>query len=375
MRNLFRGAYENKTVLVTGHTGFKGSWLTLWLRSLGAKVVGYSLEPPTEPNLFTAARVGEGIEDLRGDVRDFASLAKAVRESRPDLVFHLAALSIVRESYLEPLDTYATNIMGTVHVLEAVRQMSGRCCIVNITSDKCYDNRGWAYAYRENDPMGGNDPYSSSKGCAELAAAAYRHSFFPPQRYDQHGKAMVVARSGNVIGGGDWAVDRLVPDLVRSVSRGEPLGVRNPASTRPWQHVLEPLSGYLWLGAILCEGKMNLDLAWNFGPHAGDNLTVREVVEALLAAMGRGRWVDLSEQSAADYRHEESALRLDCTKSATVLKWRPVWTIGDALQATARWYQGYYEQRSFDAREFTLRQMEEYCQQARRGKLAWACDQ
>ncbi|MCJ7543638.1 MAG: CDP-glucose 4,6-dehydratase [Phycisphaerae bacterium] len=374
MQQPFGGMYQGKTIFVTGHTGFKGAWLTLWLKSLGGKVVGFSLDPPTQPNLYEAAHVAEGIEDLRGDVRDFAALSAAVERCQPEFVFHLAAQAIVRQSYADPLETYGTNLMGTVHVLEAVQRLPDRCFVVNITSDKCYDNREWAYAYRENDAMGGQSPYNSSKGCAELAAWAYRQSFFPPERFAEHGKALVSARAGNVIGGGDWAVDRLVPDCMRSIAKRQPVPIRNPDSVRPWQHVLEPLSGYLWLGARLCQDPAAIDYGWNFGPRAWESLSVREVVERLLTAMGQGKWQDISsvQGGAGDFRHEDRALRLDCTKAATRLGWQPLWTIDEMLAATVEWYRGFYNKSDFDARGCCLDQIRRYVDLARESHVAWA---
>ncbi|MCK4277371.1 MAG: CDP-glucose 4,6-dehydratase [Phycisphaerae bacterium] len=372
MRQPFDGTYEAKTVFITGHTGFKGGWLTLWLESMGAKVVGYSLDPPTTPSLYEAADVGGSIEDIRGDVRDFESLSAAITKHRPHFVFHLAAQAIVRQSYSDPLETYSTNLMGTVNVLEAVRRVPGRCCVVNVTSDKCYDNRGWVHAYRENDAMGGHAPYNSSKGCAELAALAYRRSFFPPERFDEHHKALVSARAGNVIGGGDWAVDRLVPDCLRCIAAGKTVPIRNPNSVRPWQHVLDPLAGYLCLGAKLSETPARIDYGWNFGPQASDNLTVKQVVEGLLGQMGTGQWQDVSDQYARDRRHEDQVLRLDCTKAISELGWQPVWPIKQALTATAQWYSGFYQNADFDARACCLDQVEQYVGLARDSNVAWA---
>ncbi len=359
MQQLFGGIYRGRRVLITGHTGFKGSWLTLWLRMMGAEVTGFSIGIPTQPSLFEAAGVGEGIADIRGDVRNLAAITAAMEEACPEIVFHMAAQPIVRASYDSPVETFATNVMGTVNVLESVRNLNGRCCVVNVTSDKCYENHEWVYAYRENDPMGGHAPYNASKGCAELAAAAYRRSFFQPERFDEHHKAMASVRAGNVIGGGDWAADRLVPDCARCVAAGQPVPVRNPESVRPWQHVLEPLSGYLQLGQALWEHPADIDGRWNFGPDAMDNLSVQQVVQRLLAAMQIGEWEDVSAGQVGS-PHEDRALRLDCSKAIAELHWRPVWKIDRALQATAQWYRGYYTEDGFNARACCQEQIRQY---------------
>ena len=351
--------WNGKVVLVTGHTGFKGGWLCLWLQSLGAKVVGYALNPPTTPSLFEVAKVGEGMRSLIGDVGDLARRQAAVSGHAPQIVFHMAAQALVRSSYADPVGTYATNIMGTAHLLEAVRKAQGVKVVVNVTSDKCYDNREWVWAYRENEPLGGYDPYSSSKGCAELVTAAYRNSFFHPADYPRHGVALASARAGNAIGGGDWAQDRLVPDFVRAVTRGESLTVRNAAAVRPWQHVLEPLRGYLLLAQHLWSDGARYSEAWNFGPDEDSAQSVQTVVETLAALWDGGAgW---RADTSAGQAHEANFLKLDCSKARTKLGWHPRWDLRMALESTTAWYKAHQAGR--DMRSFTLEQIARYAGQ------------
>ena len=350
--------WQGKVVLVTGHTGFKGGWLCLWLQSLGAKVVGYALSPPTTPSLFDVAGVGDGMHSIIGDVGDLARLQAAVTEHAPQIVIHMAAQSLVRNSYASPVGTYATNVMGTAHVLEAVRKAQGVKVVVNVTSDKCYDNREWVWGYRENEPLGGYDPYSSSKGCAELVTAAYRNSFFHPAQYARHGVAVASARAGNVIGGGDWAEDRLVPDFVRAVTRGEALTVRNPAAVRPWQHVLEPLRGYLQLAQNLWSDGARYSEAWNFGPDEESAQSVGTVVGALTALWdGKAHW---RTDDTAGQPHEANFLKLDCSKARMKLGWQPRWNLQTALESTAAWYKAHHAKH--DMRAFTQEQIRRYLQ-------------
>jgi CDP-glucose 4,6-dehydratase len=352
-------------VLVTGHTGFKGSWLSTWLTELGADVIGYALEPPTEPSAFVSMHVAERVTDLRGDVRDLEDLKTAMARHRPEVVFHLAAQPLVRRSYEEPHLTYETNVMGTVNVLESVRAVDSVRAVVVITSDKCYENREWAYAYRENDAMGGYDPYSSSKGCAELITAAYRSSLFSAEG----SPSIVSVRAGNIIGGGDWAVDRLIPDCVRAVSSGHSVPVRNPAAVRPWQHVLDPLAGYLWLGARLLQGERSFASSWNFGPGPGGHVAVAEVVDAFVRAYGGGSWH--IDEPAEPQPHEATTLMLDITKAANLLGWRPVWGTVRAVDETAAWYRVHADERG-DPVRCTLDQIATYTADASREGLAWA---
>lgn len=335
--------------MVTGHTGFKGSWLTLWLKSMGAEVIGYALAPPTSPSLYESARVADGIVSILADIRDPERLNSAVATHRPEIILHLAAQSLVRPSYDDPLATYATNVMGTVHLLEAVRKAGCVRAMVNITSDKCYENREWVWPYRENEALGGYDPYSNSKACAELVTSAYRNSFFG------QGTALASARAGNVIGGGDWAQDRLIPDIMRAFLAGCPVTIRNPGAIRPWQHVLEPLNGYLLLAEKLCEGGQAFAEAWNFGPPAEDAHPVSWIVDRLSAQWGEGTSCahDRSEQP-----HEAGVLKLDSSKARARLGWKPRLTLAATLEWVADWYHAHGKCQ--DMRHITEQQLVEY---------------
>ena len=347
--------YAGKKILVTGHTGFKGGWLTIWLKLLGAEVVGFALPPETQPNLFNAANVAEGIVSILGDVRDLGAVRDAFTQHSPEIVIHNAAQALVRRSFRDPVGTYATNVMGTVHVLEAARQTSSVRSVVIVTSDKCYENRECARGYKEDDAMGGHDPYSSSKGAAELVTSAYTRSY----SNSFNGPAIASARAGNVIGGGDWAEDRLVPDIVRGISAGNPIVIRRPESVRPWQHVLEPLSGYLLLGERLYESGSGFADAWNFGPRVEDSVTAAEVAERVCSAWGKG---ELQIQPDPGAPHEATYLRLDCAKAAKHLAWRSKLSLDQALEWTINWYRAYYEQASIPPREMTERQIQTYMQ-------------
>ncbi len=343
--------WHGKRVFLTGHTGFKGGWLSLWLQVLGAEVKGYSLAPPTEPALFEVARVGETMYSQLADIRDFPTLAASLAEFRPEIVIHMAAQPLVRTSYREPVDTYGTNVMGTVHLLEAVRACEGVRCVVNVTTDKCYENREWVWGYREDEPMGGHDPYSSSKGCAELVTAAWRRSYF----YDNASPSLASARAGNVIGGGDWAEDRLIPDILRAFAAGRPVTIRYPHSTRPWQHVLEPLSGYLVLAQALWTEGQAMAEGWNFGPAEGDVQPVSWVVERLVQDWGQGAaWV-LDEASQP---HEAGYLKLDCSKARARLHWQPAWSPETALSRIVRWEQAW--RGGADMRDYCLREIADF---------------
>jgi CDP-glucose 4,6-dehydratase len=368
METLFSSVYSGKTVLVTGHTGFKGSWLVLWLQLLGARVIGYALSPHTEPSLFQLSNAQEGITHIVGDTRDLSKLREVCQTYKPDFVFHLAAQSLVRYSYEHPVETYETNVMGTIHLFEAIRATpSVRVCI-NVTSDKCYENREWEYSYRENDPMGGYDPYSSSKGCAELITAAYRRSFF--KTGDSHGVRLASVRAGNVIGGGDWARDRLIPDCVRSLTAKSPVIVRNPEAVRPWQYVLEPLSGYLWLGACLWTTPGTFEGSWNFGPHTAGNVSVRQIVNQVVAIWGEGEWKHVcQEQSRAP--HEARTLTLDITKSSSVLGWEPITSVSQAVTETIGWYLEQHRQRTLDVKAATLDRINRFVQAAISKNAVW----
>lgn len=339
MRELFDSVYSGSTVLITGHTGFKGSWLTIWLKELGADVVGYSLpEPPTSPSNFSVSEVGAHIIDLRGDVRDLPALRRVIETHRPRIVFHLAAQPIVLTSISEPMTTFSTNVMGTVNVLEAVRQTGSVEAVVAITTDKVYADKEWLWGYRENDPLGGSDPYGASKAMAEISIEAYRSTYFPPESYDKHGVAIASCRAGNVIGGGDFAPFRLVPDCMRALMAGERLEVRNPNSVRPWQLVLEPLSGYLWLGAHLLSHGVEYASAWNFGPDDKKGITAKTLVDALIEMWGDGSWIKSHPEMAAV---ETGQLRLSWEKAAARLGWQPVYHWQDAVREIVTWFKAF----------------------------------
>ena len=352
---MVKGFWKGKRVLVTGHTGFKGSWLCLWLQSLGAEVVGYALNPPTDPSLFEVADVESGMQSIMGDVRDPVRLLSVFSGFRPEIVFHLAAQPLVRHSYVDPVETYSTNVMGTVHLLEAVRKTSGVRAAVNVTSDKCYENREWVWGYRENEPMGGYDPYSNSKGCSELATSAFRNSFFNPRDYARHGVAIASARAGNVIGGGDWAQDRLVPDILRAIGKREPVVIRNPHAIRPWQHVLEPLSGYLKLAQRLYEEGPSYAEGWNFGPNDEDAKPVSWIVENMTRKWGGGASWKLD---GAEHPHEAHYLKLDCSKAKTRLGWQPRWGLEQALEMIVSWHKAYLG--NGNMKSFCIGQVNEY---------------
>lgn len=351
MVNPSPGFWRDKRVLVTGHTGFKGSWLVLWLNHLGARVSGLALEPPSRPNLFDLA-CGQGLErHYQVDIRQMEPVREALAEARPEIVFHMAAQALVRPSYEDPVATFATNVMGTVHLIEAVRCTGGVRAMVNVTSDKCYDNREWCWAYREDEPMGGHDPYSSSKGCAELVTRAYRRSFFAPEA---NAPALASARAGNVIGGGDWGQDRLIPDCVRAFTAGQRVEVRSPGATRPWQHVLEPLCGYLILAQRLC-GPGDFAQAWNFGPAEDDAKPVSHVVETLCALWGDGAaW----QAGQGPQPHEATYLKVDPSKARARLGWACRLGVDQALTWTAQWYKR--QLAGEDARELCLEQIRQY---------------
>lgn len=338
-----------KRVLVTGHTGFKGSWLTLWLKNMGAEVIGYALVSPTSPSLFDAARIGDGIVSVLADIRDYERLKSVISTHSPEVIFHLAAQALVRPSYEDPLGTYATNVMGTAHLLEAIRQIGCTRVVVNVTTDKCYENREWVWPYRENEALGGYDPYSSSKACAELVTSAYRSSFF------SRGTALASARAGNVIGGGDWAQNRLIPDIVRAFMAGRPVTIRNPAAIRPWQHVLEPLNGYLLLAEKLWSEGQSFAEAWNFGPPAEDAKPVSWIVDRLSGVWGEGTGC---EYERTEQPHEAGILKLDSSKARTRLGWGSVLTLAVALEWVAAWYKAY--EREQDMRSVTEQQIAEY---------------
>ena len=363
---MFAEAFRNKTVWLSGHTGFKGAWLAQWLLELGADVHGFALEPATKPALFNQLGLAGQLHHRIADIRDPAAVRKSIGKVRPDFVFHLAAQPLVRLSYAQPLETYATNVMGTAHVLEALRGLKKPCAAVLVTTDKCYENREWLHGYREDDPLGGHDPYSSSKAAAEIAIAAWRRSFFK-----NHPVKIASARAGNVIGGGDWAKDRIVPDCVRALQKKRLIAVRNPNATRPWQHVLEPLSGYLWLAASLSQPStrygLQLATAFNFGPTHEANRTVTELVAEVLKHWP-GRWEDKSDPHAV---HEAGLLQLSTDKAHALLGWQPIWSFPATVERTVAWYRD-TAARPQTAHALTTRQIEQYQTDAARASVAWA---
>jgi CDP-glucose 4,6-dehydratase len=361
IEELFGGIYKGRTVLITGHTGFKGSWLALWLRQLGARVVGYALKPPTVPSHSALLRLP--VLSVTGDIRDLAKLRKTFLKYQPEIIFHLAAQPLVRYSYKNPLETFETNIIGTVNVFEAARVTKSVQAIVNVTSDKCYENAEGTRAHREEDHLGGCDPYSASKACSEIVTFAYRRSFFNPSPRSSNRLLLASARAGNVLGGGDWAKDRLIPDVMRAVNRKRSVPIRNFSATRPWQHVLEPLSGYLQLGSKLLKGESRFAEAWNFGPANKKMIRVSEVLAFL-----KKEWPQIAYHLVSDRVFPEAKmLRLNCSKAHSELSWRPAWGIERCLQKTAAWYKDYYTRRRLNSDQ----DLRDYIRDARKKKLAW----
>jgi len=354
--------WKGKRVFITGHSGFKGGWLTIWLNSLGAIVKGFSLDAPSDPSLFSSAAIDKLIDSEIGDIRDGRVLSESMNEFQPDIVFHLAAQSLVRLSYGEPVDTFSTNVMGTVNVLEAVRNIDSVGAVVVVTSDKCYENKEWHWGYREDEPLGGYDTYSASKACAELVTNSYRQSFFQPHgdqpaRGKSSGKpkcAIASARAGNVIGGGDWAADRLVPDILRNLQLDKPVVIRNPNAIRPWQHVLEPLSGYMMLATLLFEKGNAYAQAWNFGPPDTGAKSVQWMTEEVISQWGTGSW----ELKEGDQPHEATYLKLDCSKAISKLAWIPVWSPSEALAVTVNWHKAWAS--SANVHELCIRDIDRY---------------
>jgi CDP-glucose 4,6-dehydratase len=342
--------WRGKRVFLTGHTGFKGSWLSLWFQSLGAELTGFALAPPTQPSLFEVAHIADGMRSIIGDIRDLDALQRAMQAAQPEIVVHMAAQALVRRSYQDPVETYSTNVMGTVNLLEAVRHTPGVKAVVVVTTDKCYENREWVWGYRENEPMGGHDPYSNSKGCAELVTSAYRRSFLQDQNV-----AVATARAGNVIGGGDWAADRLIPDIIRAFDLNQPVVIRNPHATRPWQHVLEPLSGYLTLAEHLYTQGQAFAEGWNFGPQDDDAQPVQWIVEHMVTSWGNGASWQLD---GGTHPHEANYLKLDISKAKVRLNWQPRWPLATALEKITAWHQTYLA--SANMHEVTLEQIQQY---------------
>jgi len=350
MNSISPSFWHSKKVLVTGHTGFKGSWLSLWLQTMGADLCGIALPPPTEPSLFAQAKVADGMRHQLADVRDFEKIKKIFQSFQPDIVLHLAAQPLVRESYKAPIETYSTNVMGTVHVLEASRRTKSVRAVINVTTDKCYENREWVWGYRENEPIGGHDPYSSSKGCSELVSAAYRKSFFEDAEIQ-----VATARAGNVIGGGDWARDRLIPDIIKSIQENIPTKIRNPNAIRPWQHVLEPLSGYLLLAEGLYNKKDGMSGAWNFGPRDEDAQNVQWVANELSKKMGQS---PIFLPDPKNHPHEANFLKLDISKAKNKLGWEPRWSLNTALDRIVDWNRSLNQKE--DIRKKSVSQILEY---------------
>ena len=367
MKSHFNGIYNGRTVLITGHTGFKGSWLAIWLKELGANVVGYALaEPPTEPSNFVLSNIGSRITDVRGDIRDFEQLQGVIETYKPSIIFHLAAQPIVLRSVAEPRLTLETNALGTVNVLEAIRGTDSVRALVSVTTDKVYHNEEWLWGYREPDRLGGHDPYSASKAMAELAIASYRDTYFSPEKYGEHGVAVASARAGNVIGGGDFGQYRLVPDCMRALMSDRPIGIRNPLSVRPWQLVLEPLSGYLWLGSLLLREGATFAEAWNFGPLETNGIPAQAIAEKLIMLWGQGQWV----HTDPDYAQVETGyIRLSWEKAALRLGWRPVYTWEEALAEVVAWFKAFVteEEMSSVGRQHIIN----YTNRARDLGLAW----
>jgi len=352
---LNRSFWKGRRVFLTGHTGFKGSWLSLWLNALGAKATGYALEPPTDPSLFLQAKVAEKIHSISGDIRDFSQLKSAIAECQPEVVIHMAAQSVVRRGYDDPIETYSSNVMGTVNLFEALRQLKQPCAVVNVTSDKCYENREWVWGYRETEPMGGRDPYSNSKGCAELVTSSFRESYFPPEALASHGIALGSARAGNAIGGGDWTSNQLIPDLIRAFLAGQPCLIRNPFAQRPWQFLLEPLRGYLMLAERLADNGSKFASGWNFGPADADAKPVSWIADEVVRLWGAGAaW----KRDGASHPHEAHFLKLDASKSQAGLGWQPVLPLQQALGWIVEWYHACKS--GADLHKTTLAQIERY---------------
>lgn len=350
-----KGFWKNRKVFITGHTGFKGSWLSLWLHSLGAQITGYALRPPTNPSLFELCKLDSIIKSVIADIRDRETLGRSMSEASPEIVIHMAAQPLVRESYKVPSETFETNVMGTVNLFEAARNCLTIKAIINVTTDKCYENKEWVWGYRENEPLGGYDPYSSSKACSEFVTSAYRNSFFHSGNYSAHGVSVASARAGNVIGGGDWANDRLVPDCIRAVLKGKKIQIRNPHAVRPWQHVIEPLSGYLMLAKRLYESGPDFSGAWNFGPDDRETKPVEWLVKRICSEWGENASYAIDE---TDQLHEAHYLKLDCSKAKVKLGWHPRWDLSKAVDSAIEWTKAYQEGK--DLIEICLKQIEDY---------------
>ncbi len=355
MENIFGNFYKNKKVLITGHTGFKGSWLSIMLNYLGAEVYGYALEPPTDPSLYQLCKIDGFVHSKICDIRNYDDLYAFIKTAQPEIIFHMAAQALVRESYKNPVETYQTNVMGNVHLLEAIRTIPSVKSVVIITTDKCYENKEWYWGYRENEPLGGYDPYSSSKACSEIVTAAYRRSFFHPDSYHNHGVAIATARAGNVIGGGDWAADRLIPDFIRAITNREKIKIRSPKSIRPWQHVLEPLNGYLSLGNALYNNGTEFADAWNFGPNDEDAKNVEWIVKYMCDSWGDSASYEIDKNPQP---HEAAYLKLDCSKAKYLLNWEPRWSVKTALDSILEFTHAYVKNE--DLKSVCINQIKAY---------------
>jgi CDP-glucose 4,6-dehydratase len=362
-QELFGGVYKDKKALITGHTGFKGSWLALWLHNMGADVYGFALKNEDMPNHIDLLKLP--IQQKYGDITEPGILEKYIQKIKPEIVFHLAAQALVKRSYVDPVETFSTNVMGALNVFEACRKTATVKAIINVTSDKCYENKEWNWGYRENEPLGGYDPYSASKACSEILTSSYRNSYFNIEKYKTSHEVLIASgRAGNVIGGGDWAADRLIPDIARATSKKEIVMIRNPKATRPWQHVLEPLSGYLMLGWHLSEQKINYAEAWNFGPDILSNLPVDEIIE-----LSKKHWKDINIEYSIDPndKHEAHLLMLDCSKAYQLMKWKPVWGIEMTLEKTIGWYREYYVSGKVESKNH----LTDYVKDAYKANLIW----
>ena len=367
---LFNGIFKNKTVFVTGHTGFIGSWLVLWLQSLGAKVIGYSLEPPTKPSLFETLSLENEITHIIGDIQDKQNLSYNIEKHKPEIVIHLAAQSLVRASYEDPSETFQTNILGAVNILDSIRKLDYVKACVIMTSDKCYQNLNSNHFHKETDPLGGNDPYSASKGAAEIITNSFRNSFFNTEKNHDKNTGIASVRAGNVIGGGDWARDRIIPDCITALTTDKKIRVRNPLSIRPWQFVLEPISGILWLSSKLYTNPKKYSEAWNFGPNQMNNTTVEKVVQNVMKIWNKGDWVDVSKESK-DQSIESVSLLLDSTKALNSLEWKTIYSFETAINETISWYKSYYNNDAL-MRELSINQIKHYSKKANQISITWA---
>ena len=367
---LFNGIFKNKTVFVTGHTGFIGSWLVLWLQSLGAKVIGYSLEPPTKPSLFETLSLENEITHIIGDIQDKQNLSDNIEKHKPEIVIHLAAQSLVRASYEDPSKTFQTNILGAVNILDSIRKLDYVKACVIMTSDKCYQNLNSNHFHKETDPLGGNDPYSASKGAAEIITNSFRNSFFNTEKNHDKNTGIASVRAGNVIGGGDWARDRIIPDCITALTTEKKIRVRNSSSIRPWQFVLEPISGILWLSSKLYTNPKTYSTAWNFGPNQMNKITVEKIVQNIIKIWNRGDWVDVSKESK-DQSIESVSLLLDSTKALNSLEWKTIYSLETAINETISWYKSYYNNH-VSMRELSINQIEQYSKKANQMNIAWA---